>query len=245
MVSTKPCRLSALLIIGLLIGPLIALSGCTTLVDQQPSASGSANGAAKMDKRPNPYWAKQPRVDANAEAQFEKAVAAMENGELDRAEQLFSELHLAYPKLSGPLVNTGIIHYRRSELEMAESSWIAALEINSLNFDAYTYLGLIKREQGLFDAAESIYKKALRKWPDNNEMHCNLGILYDLYIGEHALALQEYLLCEQLSDEPSRQLRGWIVDLERRTQAIVNYSEPNDSPSTYAGVGQAEQSNEL
>jgi len=116
--------------------------------------------------------------------------------------------------------------------------WQKAIDVNDLNFDAYNYLSLLYREQGKFDESEKMYQSALVKWKDNAEIHCNLGILYDLYIGKPRAALDEYKLCQLLTEEPSRQLRGWIVDLERRLPAEpildsenerVNESRPDEN----------------
>jgi len=229
-VEDKPCGNSAIQRLpGLLSSSLIMLLGLLTgcgsltslnseLIDQQQLL----DKGKYLELQPNPYWQKQRRVDNETKDKFAEAIRALEAGELLNAENQFTQLSITQPKLSGPWVNLGIIHYRRGELEQAETDWMKAIKLNRYNFDAYTNLALLKREQGQFEKAEAIYKTALAKWPDNADMHCNLGILYDLYKGQQELALQEYLVCERLSDEPSRRLRGWIVDLERRTQALAS-----------------------
>ena len=88
-----------------------------------------------------------------------------------------------------------------------------------MNLDAYNRLAILKRERGDFAAAETFYLNSLAKWPDNAEAHCNLGILYDLYMGLWPKALAEYQKCADLAEEPNRQHRGWIIDIERRIQS--------------------------
>lgn len=207
---------------------VFCLTSCGSVpqfAERNQAQTDSKGEPAELTRTENPYWKhnwkNRRNLDSSVEARFTSALISLEIGEFEFARQQFTELSIEHPKLSGPWVNLGIIHYQMGNIEQAEQSWAKAIKLNRLNFDAYTNLGLLKREQGQFEEAEAIYKKALKKWPDNAEIRCNLGILYDLYKGEQVLALQEYLHCEQLSDEPSRQLRGWIVDLERRTQTLV------------------------
>ena len=49
-----------------------------------------------------------------------------------------------------------------------------------------------------------------------SQAYLNRGILYDLYLGEKSLALNDYELYQALSNDESRQLKGWIIDLQRQ-----------------------------
>lgn len=217
------CRLQkSALLVSFTVLLACLLTGCgSLLLESTKSDQLSDTLLSSSERQPNPYWQKQRRVDELTRERYAKAISALQQGELSSAEEQFVQLSREQPKLSGPWVNMGIVHYQRGEWQQAEDDWIKAIKLNRYNFDAYTNLALLMREKGEFDKAESIYKTALAKWPDNAEMHCNLGILYDLYQGQQELALQEYLLCEQLSDNPSRRLRGWIVDLQRRTSTLA------------------------
>lgn len=183
----------------------------------------------------NPYLDQKPHVDEQTQTRFQNAVESLSNDDLDLAEKQFSEINVQHPELSGPLVNLGIVQYKLGDLEKAEEHWLQAIQVNDLNFDAYNYLGLIYREKGAFTDSESMYKNALAKWDDNAEIHCNLGILYDLYMGQPHSALEEYKLCQLLTEEPSRQLRGWIVDLERRLPSITTSAASANGSSSNSG----------
>ena len=101
-------------------------------------------------------------------------------------------------------------------MDKADQAFTRAIAVNANNLAAYNQLAIMKREAGQFSAAEALYQQALRVWPFHPESHKNLGILYDLYLGKGALALQHYQAYQQLLAEPDRQVNGWIIDLERR-----------------------------
>jgi hypothetical protein len=41
-------------------------------------------------------------------------------------------------------------------------------------------------------------------------------VLYDLYLVQPEKALQHFTLCDQLSTEPNKEIKGWIIELNRR-----------------------------
>ena len=227
MVFIDRLAINRLIWLGTLSFLAVVLSSCGSVVDKSSSDTSTeevAEGAEEIRRvaSPNPYLASAPRVSQQAINRFNSGISAMESGNWSEAELIFQELTVTEPGLSGPWVNLGTIYYQAEDFDKAESAWNQAIEINSLNFDAYNQLAILKREQGEFDEAEAIYLNSLAKWPDNAEAHRNLGILYDLYMGQWVEALNEYQECADLSEEPSRQLRGWIVDMERRIQALAN-----------------------
>lgn len=185
--------------------------------DTEPTAPEIA--AQPRIVTPNPYLESAPRISSATTESFNRGISQMQAENWNEAELIFQELTLTEPSLSGPWVNLGVIHYNREDWNNAKSAWQKAIEINPLNFDAYNHLAIFNREQGDFSAAEKNYLNSLAKWPDNAQAHCNLGILYDLYMGLWDRALAEYKECAALTAEPSRQLKGWIVDMERRINA--------------------------
>ena len=81
---------------------------------------------------------------------------------------------------------------------------------------AHNELALILRQQGQFHQALNHYELALKSWPAFAQGYLNRGILYDLYMGKKSLALADYELYQALSNDGSRQLKGWIIDLQRQ-----------------------------
>ena len=58
-------------------------------------------------------------------------------------------------------------------------------------------------------------------WSDHAETHRNIGVLYDLYRGEHEKALQHYYRYQELTGNTDRTVAGWIVLLERQFGQVV------------------------
>ncbi len=165
---------------------------------------------------PNPYYEKIPRTNEAAKQQFQRGVVAMQNSNWAAAETEFSNLSENYPKLSGPLLNLGIIARQKGDLESAKGHFSHAIEVNPSNQEAYNQLALLHRKQGEFKQAEETFLQAIKVWPGYANVQLNLGILYELYMGEMESALEHYQNYQQLQSEPDKKVAGWIIDLQRR-----------------------------
>ena len=82
----------------------------------------------------------------------------------------------------------------------------------------HNYLGLINRQAGDFQKAQEHYAQAILIDPAYSNAYRNLGILYDLYLGELHKALESYEQYQKLVDGQSKDqvVAKWIVDLKRR-----------------------------
>ena len=164
----------------------------------------------------NPYLEQASDAPAPARALFNDAVKAMQAEQWSRAETLLQSLIGQYPDLSGPYLNLGIVYRHLNQMDKAKEAFAKAVTVNSMNIDALNQLALINREQGDFKAAETHYLSALAVWPKHDTTHKNLGILYDLYMGELTKALEQFEMFQFLQPEPDRRVAGWIIDLQRR-----------------------------
>ncbi|WP_289029989.1 tetratricopeptide repeat protein [uncultured Paraglaciecola sp.] len=161
--------------------------------------------------------------------QFTQAIAYKAEGELEQAESLFKHLSETQPQLSGVWLQLGSIALlkgsqlkkaaKNTSLDKSETYLTNAITANELNFKAHNLLGQVYRNQGQFTQALHHYDKAIEIWPAFPEAYVNRGILYDLYLGDKSLALDDYTLYQALLDEPSRQVKGWIADLKRQIKA--------------------------
>lgn len=166
---------------------------------------------------PNPYTANPRSVPGRAKQEFNQALAAIKAGKWEDAEGILNLMTQTYPKLSGPYANLGIVYTHLERLDDAQKALEFAISVNEYNMDAYTELGRVLRKQGRFDEAEANYQRALLIWPHHIESHRNLGVLYDLYMGRFEDALYHYKFVAKLQQpEPDKEIRGWIIDLERR-----------------------------
>ncbi len=163
---------------------------------------------------PNPYL--PGVVPEPAKREYTAIKGLMNEKKWAQAKGLLNLMVETYPSLSGPYINLGIVHHILGEYEQAEKALNFAIETNPNNLDAYTRLGFLYRELGRFSEAEAIYLKALSIWPHHLASTRNLGILYDLYMGRFEDALTYYQLSQKIVGGENRELKGWIVDLQRR-----------------------------
>lgn len=166
-------------------------------------------------------------VDANVESQvievpeqaaidFTVAINLMNQGQLDQALTAFSAMTQAYPMLSGPFANMGVIYCHQEKWENATQSLTIAIEKNAKNLKALNQLGFAWRNMGKFKEAEKAYLQAIKVNPEFSESYLNIGILYDIYMGQFVKASDYYQKYQSLQSEPNRQVAGWIVDINRR-----------------------------
>lgn len=185
---------------------------------QEADVDGETIVEVPFVKIPKPD-VKSIKVPDSARSEFDAAKQAMSNKQWDDALNRLLFMTETYPELAGVYVNLGIVYTQLEKVEDAENAYRFAIEKNMLNFDAYINLGVLLREQGKFAEAEQVYLDALTLWPHHQASLINLGVLYDLYMGKLAEALVNFELAQKLNDEESRQLKGWIVDLQRRLPA--------------------------
>ncbi len=202
----------------------LLLTACSPAA-HKPNSKGDAKAADNQpvvsapkiaNVLPNPYLAQAGNAPAAAQQAFASINAAIKAGRLSDAERDLLSLHKAFPKLSGPLVNLALVSWKQKNTSAAQGYFEQAQATNKLNGDAYTQYAIMLREQGKFAEAETQYQKAIAVWPHNYEAHRSLGVLYDLYQGKPEQALQQFQLCDQLSPEPSKEIKGWILELQRR-----------------------------
>ncbi|MFL0800878.1 MAG: tetratricopeptide repeat protein [Agarilytica sp.] len=163
---------------------------------------------------PNPYV--PGTVPEPAKREYTTIKGLMSEKKWAQAKGLLNLMVETYPNLSGPYINLGIVHHILGEHEQAEKALNFAIETNPNNLDAYARLGFLYRELGRFSDAEATYLKALAIWPHHLASTRNLGILYDLYMGRFDDALRYYQLSQKITGGEDRELKGWIVDLQRR-----------------------------
>lgn len=206
---------------------LTVLAACSSQPRPQPEPEvdivlpeGEPEGViVKRTPGPNPYDATPEPDNAQVRALFEKANAAIVNKQWSKAESTLLEAITLGPNYSGLYFNLGRVYEALARLDDAASQYENAIAMNANNIYAMNALARVKREQGQFAEAESLYKQALTVWPDHADSYKNLGILYDLYMGRLSDALDQYRQFQALQAEDDRLMTAWIVDLERRLPA--------------------------
>ncbi len=205
----------------------VLLGGCGAMPDLGPRSPAPAADAAEAAPvaetiaAENPYLDSRRSVSGTARQRFAAATAAMATEDWDTARVDLEWLVENHPKLSGPYLNLALLHVAEGDTATAETLFQAALEVNERNLAAYNQYAIFLREQGRFDEAERVYLDALAVWSDHAETHRNIGVLYDLYRGDHEKALQHYYRYQELTGNTDRTVAGWIVLLERQFSQLV------------------------
>lgn len=162
----------------------------------------------------------QPKTTTNAMAQrdYERALTALQRGQTAAAEHVFQRLCEKYPDLAGPCANLALLHFQAGRLDQAEKHFLAAVARNSREPRYYNHLGVVYRNLGRFTDARKAYGQALILDDSYAEAHLNLGILYDLYLGDYSAATRHYQRYAELVPQEAPRVNGWLADLQKRAQ---------------------------
>ena len=162
-----------------------------------------------------------PRVPAKAAELFAQANQAMAGEDWQRADTVLYQLMNEYPQFSGPYLNAALSQLAQDNPTEAEVLFLAALEVNHRNLDAYNQYAIFLRKQGRFLESEEVYLEALDVDESFPDTHRNIAVLYDLYLGDATGALQHLLPYQQLLGAEDQKLGLWIRELEQRQLLLV------------------------
>jgi len=161
----------------------------------------------------------KPHVAERTRREFQQAVTAVKQQHWPSAIERFEKLASEYPKLSGPALNLALIYQQQAQPNMAEPWFQRAITANPANQLAYNQYAIFLRHQGRFDAAKQQYLLALAVSENDANTHRNLAVLYDLYLGEPALALQHFQRSRELQSSDVPELAIWLADVEHQLTA--------------------------
>jgi tetratricopeptide (TPR) repeat protein len=164
----------------------------------------------------SPYRLADEPIDATKKQSFQSGVTALNKQDYLRAQSLFENIIQTHPKHSGAKLNLALALIGQKLHHEAIKILALAIIDNPSNIHALNQLAILQRRQGEFEQAKQHWLDALEKWPDYPLAHYNLGILYDLYLGQFDLALKHYQQYQTYQEKPNRLVRAWIADLERR-----------------------------
>ena len=148
-------------------------------------------------------------------AEYETAVRMLEEAQYEAAINLLLDVTEQAPEVTAAHIALGIAYARTDDLDLADASLQTALEQNPQHPVAYNELGLVQRRKGQFAESRASYEAALAKFADYHYAHRNLAILCDLYIGDHACALEHYEAYSRIAPEDVEAVK-WIADLRNR-----------------------------
>ena len=196
--------------------PLGAIRDAITPSSSRETApSGSRSAAAAAVATP---------VNPAAQRAFDEASSVLRSGRTEEAERAFRAVAQAYPDLAGPHANLGVIYRRAGKLDDAAKEFEQAVRLSPAQPIYLNELGVTYRQQGQFAKARDAYQKAIALDPRYAAPTLNLGILYDLYFGDPAHALEQYSRYLALSPNGDATVTKWVADLKNRKPVPITVS---------------------
>jgi Flp pilus assembly protein TadD len=205
---------------------LLAL-GCSPGARRTVTADASSTTNQPVKRRAAPVDVEQDaggftitqRVTVTEEvrADYEAAVLMLEEARYEPAIALLLDVTERAPAVTAAHIALGMAYARNGDLDHAAESLHKALELSPRHPVAYNELGLVQRRKGQFEESRASYEAALTQFADFHYAHRNLAILCDLYLGDHACALEHYEAYSRIVPDDT-EVGKWIADLRNRSQ---------------------------
>ncbi len=159
------------------------------------------------------------KINGEIKRQYQQAAQLVKLKKYSQAIKLLEGLKAAYPQLSGPDYQLARIYYTSNNLDKALEAINKSIEKNQRNYYSINFKGVVLRALGKFEEAKQSYLQAIKIYPPYPNAHLNLGVLADIYLGELDLALLEYRTYMQLNSSQDKQVKNWIIEIERRIKS--------------------------
>lgn len=154
----------------------------------------------------------------NALGIYNKATLAMKNKKWENAERLLDELLVIAPETSSVYVNKALIHYHQKQYKQAIAMLNTAENLSLNNPYIHNLKGVIYRELGELELAESNYLNAITIWPEYAQAYLNIAVFTELYRGDFEQAKLYYQTYLSFKPEDQQAVR-WLAGLEIKLAA--------------------------
>jgi len=210
---------------------LLGVGGCSTVSDGMssiksavtPGSSAPVGTGSAAPARPAPSPVYEAPVNPTTQRAFDDASRALRSGRVDEAERAYKSLAQANPELGGPHANLGVIYRQNGRLTESASELEQAVKLNPRQPIYLNQLGITYRQQGQFAKARDAYQRAIAVDGAYAAAALNLGILYDLYLGDSPRALEQYARYLALApSDPT--VTKWVADLKNRKPGPITVS---------------------
>ncbi len=203
---------------------VLGAAGCSTVSDsstKNAAASGGTAAPSAAPARAAPTY--EAPVNPTTQRAFDDASRALRSGRVDEAERAYKSLAQASPELGGPHANLGVIYRQSGKLNESASELEQAVKLNPRQPIFFNQLGITYRQQGQFAKARDAYQRAIALDPGYAAAALNLGILYDLYLGDTQRALEQYARYLALAPSDAT-VTKWVADLKNRKPGPITVS---------------------
>ncbi len=138
-----------------------------------------------------------------------RASLELRSGELEAAS---THLDLALSREDAGadgLLLLGLLKMQRADLAGAEEQFRLVTRQHPERPEGHLHLGLALRRQGRFTDARGAYEEGLRV-KESPELHLNLAVLLELYLGDKTGAQQHYRRFVEMKGPGADRVQGWI-----------------------------------
>jgi tetratricopeptide (TPR) repeat protein len=186
----------------------LALAGCAAgQPKDEPRREGAVSASTAIEE--------SIKVDAAARADFEAALALLNDGKFDQGIELLNRVVQRAPASSAPYINLAIAQQNTGKLEAAEENLKKALAISPGHPVASNEYGILYRRTGRFAEARKTYEDTLTKHPAFLPARKNLAILCDVYMKDYECALENYQKYSEATPG-DKTVETWIADVRTR-----------------------------
>ena len=105
----------------------------------------------------------------------------------ERTKEIFGYILNKRPDAPSAMLNLGVIHLRRRELDQAVACLERALELDSKKEKVYFNLAGAYFNMGQYEKALGLIKKGMVFWPGNRELNALLGLTL-FHLNEYEMA---------------------------------------------------------
>ncbi len=152
---------------------------------------------------------------------YKSAIIALNNNELDKAEQLFITMSERQPNIAGSWANLALISIKKADLAQAEVYTKTALTKNPNMPQALNLSGYLAQQKGEINKAKSYYLQAISHKSDYALAHYNVALLFDIYLQDIAKAIEHYQFYLAYSEQKDENTENWLEGL-KATMAANN-----------------------
>ena len=153
-----------------------------------------------------------------ADAAFNHAQTLLQEGHLDEAEQQFLAMTVRWTEHASPWTNLGYIYRQQARREEALVAFRRAVFIDPGDCLAWMHIASVHGEQFAFRDAERALLQCLEASPTHPAAWLNLGVLYELRLGELTRARSAYERYQSVRPDNNMPVARWIADLTRRIE---------------------------
>ena len=210
-VHVRAC--TGIAILSLMLAFMTACAPAPKVPDARPSDEPVVSRL--VDGRQGFRIEERNEMDEKSRSDFVDGVDFMEQARYDEAIVLLLQVIERSPELTAPHVDIALAYEQIGETEKAEEQLKTALVLIPGHPVASNVYGLLLRKQGRFAEAREIFEMSLERFPEYLPTRKNLGILYELYLGDVDAALEQYEIYSEAAPE-DEQVTTWIASLRLR-----------------------------